>query len=406
MAGELFGIPNGLRAYQDDQNKLTQLASNVALQEAQIRNFDTDNAQKAQEFKLKQEAANDEKALRAKLAELANGGDAEPGAGGPLGGNSVFDKALSTGIKQAQYLLSTGRIAEAGKLLPSLTNGVKDLKQARHAAAEAKESAIDAATKRYEFTSQILSGAVDQASYDQARMAIAASPLFTPDDLKEMPDRFDPRFVRGAIAGSKAAKQKADLAREASRTEVQNANDRDQIEHRRLARDLAERTHELAVEREARLKTQGAARVGAADKPLPPASAREVEVVRAELKRLGLKVGDAQADLVSDIAEQVKTLVDGNPGLSRSEASARVVAEMETRGELSQATLGGVPLGGNRYQPKEGSVTMPLPTPKTAAELKKGHYYLDAEDGLTKLFDGKGFKVATKRRRTDVTPEE
>lgn len=401
MAGELFGVPNGLRAYQDDQNKLSELASQTALREAQIRNFETDNAQKAQEFKLKQEAANDEKALRAKLAELANGGDAEPGTGGPLGGNSVFDKALSTGIKQAQYLLSIGRIAEAGKLLPSLTNGVKDLEQARHAAAEAKESAIDAATKRYEFTSQILSGAVDQASYDQARMAIAASPLFTPDDLKEMPDRFDPRFVRGAIAGSKAAKQKADLARKASRTEVQNANDRDQIEHRRLARDLAERTHTLSVEREARLKKQGDARVGAADKPLPPASAREVEVVRAELKRLGLKVGDAQADLVSDIAEQVKTLVDGNPGLSRSEASARVVAEMQTRGELEPTMF-----GGNRYKPKEGSVTMPLPTPKTAAELKKGHYYLDAEDGLIKLFDGKGFKVATKRRRTDVTPEE
>ena len=30
----------------------------------------------------------------------------------------------------------------------------------------------------------------------------------------------------------------------------------------------------------------------------------------------------------------------------------------------------------------------------------------DAEDGLVKLFDGKGFKVATRRKLADVTEEE
>ena len=102
-----------------------------------------------------------------------------------------------------------------------------------------------------------------------------------------------------------------------------------------------------------------------------------------------------------ELAEQVKTLVDSNPGLSRAEATSRIVGEMRERGELESTFF-----GGNRYKPKEGSVTMPLPTPKTAAELKKGYYYRDAEDGLVKLFDGKGFKVATRRKLADVTEEE
>lgn len=414
MADGLFGVPTGLRAYQDDQIKLSELATrqktadaNIRLAEAQIANFASDNARANAESKAKLEAKADERRIQEALARIAQGlpadGSSPPKtAASALSGGTKFDALLESGAAQVQYLQSIGRVKEAGELLAKITNGAKDLAQGRQAAAAAKENEWDAATKQHEFSSRVLSGVVDQASYDQARMALASSGMFTAEDLKEMPAKYDPRFVRGAIAGSAAAKQKADLEREASRTAVQNQNDRDQMKYRRLTHELAVKNHDLAAEREARLEKQGQARLSVStDKPLAPPSGREVEMVRGELKRLGLKVGDAQADMISDVAEQVKTLIDSNPGLSRAEAAARVVAEMKERGELEPTFF-----GGNRYKPKEGSVTLPLPTPKTAAELKKGYYYLDAEDGLVKLFDGKGFKVATKRRREDVTPAE
>lgn len=411
MADGLFGIPTGIRAYQDDQIKLAELASrqkatdaNVRLVNAQVANFTADNARLDAAAKDRREAEADARRVEQALARIAQGqpaDDSDAPVASPLAGGTKFDTMLDRGAAQVQYLQGMGRVKEASELLVKLTSGVKDLAQARQAATAAKENEWDAATKQHEFTSRILSGVVDQTSYDLARMALAASPLFTAEDLAELPEKFDPRFVRGAIAGSDAAKQKADIAREASRTAMQNKNDADQIKARGLAQNLAKRTHKLAKEREARLAKAGDNRLTAAGKPLAPPSGREVEMVRSELKRLGLKVGDAQSDLIQDVAEQVKTLVDSNPGLSRAEASARIVTEMRERGEL-EATF----FGGNRYKPKEGSVTMPLPTPKTAAELKKGYYYLDAEDGLTKLFDGKGFKVATKRKRTDVIEEE
>lgn len=405
MADGLFGVPVGLRAYQDDQVKLGQLANQTNLVNAQVRNYDTDNAQKAAEFKLKVDQQADAKALQAKLAEIAAGdsgsGTPAAGDGAPvLGGGSPFDKLLSTGSKQVGYLLSVGRLAEAEKMLPHLTNGYKDLAQARQAAAAAKENEIDDVNKRHEAVAKYMSGATNQATYDAAVLQLRASGAMPEKDLTELPLKYNPILVKSILAGTAAAKQKADLEREELRSSTLNAGTRDEIENRKLLRKLEERKIELGEARETRLEKEGQARIRATgDKPLPPASIRELEVVRGELKRIGIKVGDAQADLVSDVAEQVKTLLDANPGLSRSEASARIVGEMQARGELESSMFG------SKYKPKEGSVTMPLPTPKTAAELKKGYYYLDAEDGLTKLFDGKTFKVATKRRRTDAGGE-
>lgn len=410
MADGLFGVPTGLRAYQDDQVKLSELAlrkqtsdAGVRLADAQAANLESDNRRADTEAKRKSDEATNAERLREALGRLGRGEPADGSAPSKpvLAGGSPFDKAIASGMAQVKLLQSLGNVKEAAELLSKLSGGVKDLAQARQASTAAAENEYDAANKRHEGVSKFLSGVTDQASYDAAKMQLAGSGFLSKEDLDEMPPRYNPLFVRSAIAGTAAQKQKADLAREAARAGMQNANDQDQIKARKLAQDLAERTHTLAKEREARLTKQGDARLAAGDKPLPPASQRELDVVRGELKRVGIKAGDAQGDMVADIAEQVKTLVDANPGLSRSEATTRVVSEMKERGELEIARF-----GSDKYSPKQGSVTMPLPTPKTAAELKKGNYYLDAEDGLVKLFDGKGFKVSTRRRRTDVATEE
>ena len=78
MADELFGIPSGLRAYQDDQVQLATLAnqtaqskSAVALQQAQIANLAADNARLDRDQEAKLQAQRDTLALQAKLAEIA-----------------------------------------------------------------------------------------------------------------------------------------------------------------------------------------------------------------------------------------------------------------------------------------------------------------------------------------------
>jgi hypothetical protein len=403
---ELFGTVTGRRAYQDDQIKLAELATRqqtaaaqIKLANAQATNLEVDNARQAEVVAMAQRKAADEAALRAELARIAQGGQPNDGTAGKpvLGGGTQFDSLLATGEAQARYLMSVGRVEEATKLLAPLTGGVKDLAQARQAVSAAKENDLDVQSKRHELVARIMSGATDPASYQAAVMQLQASGVMTPEDLAEVPRQYNPRFVKSVLAGSAAAKQKADMEKDAARTAAQTANDYDQIKNRRLARDLEERKLSLSREREARLAKQGEGGLRADDKPLSPASVRELEMVRSELKRTGIKVGDAQGALVADIAEQVKTLVDGNPGLSRSEASARIVAEMKERGELEVRSF-----RSDKYEPKQGSVTMPLPTPRSAAELKKGNYYLDAEDGLVKLFDGKGFIVSTRRRRSDA----
>ena len=164
---------------------------------------------------------------------------------------------LRTGVAQVEYLQSVGRLAEAEKLITPLTNGVKDLAQARSAVAEEKVRTLDAIAKKHEGVATIMSGAVDPVSYAAARVQLAGSGLLSKQDLAEVPPSYDPRWVNSVVVGSQAAKQKADLAREAARTQAANANDYDQIANRKLVRGLEERKLELDKTREDRLAKQG-----------------------------------------------------------------------------------------------------------------------------------------------------
>ena len=395
MADGLFGIPTGIRAYQDDQIKLSELAmrqkqvdASARLADAQVANFAADNARLDAAAKDKREAEADARRIEQALARLAQGqpvdGSAAPTVS-PLAGGTKFDSLIDRGTAQVQYLQSIGRVKEAGELLAKLSGGVKDLAQARQAATAARENEWDAATKQHEFTSRILSGVVDQASYDQAKMALAANPLFTAEDLAEMPAKFDPRFVRGAIAGSAAAKQKADIAREASRTAMQNKNDADQIKARELAQNLAERTHKLALEREARLKKQGEAVIAMrGDKPRGAPTPREVAAVSAELKRLGVKVETNMSPaLKNDIVEEVRERVRSSP-MTWGEAAAAVVGEMRADGRIEESMI-----GADEYKPDGKTQGRALPLPKTREELVPGMYY-KGPDGKVEQFKGFG----------------
>jgi hypothetical protein len=278
-------------------------------------------------------------------------------------------------------------------MLPQVTGAVENLAQARQSATAARENEIEAELKRHDFSSRVFSGARDQASYDAALIQLGASKLFGAEDLREFPKRYSPGVVAGLIAGSAAAKQKADLAREAGRAASQNANDADLRRHRAVVEELAERQHTLAVERESRLERTGAERLIPDDKPLPAPSRTKLNMVEAELTRSGIKVSDEQSDaIVANIAEQVEELV-ASTKLSRQAATARVVAEMEQRGELTKNRF-----SRDKYTPKEGSVTMPLELPTSRDGLLPGHYYKDPASGNVKKFTGTGWEEVKRRK--------
>ena len=79
MADGLFGIPTGIQAYQDDQIKLSELATrqktadaNIRLVDAQVANFAADNARLDAAAKDKREAeATDRVVEDADLADYA-----------------------------------------------------------------------------------------------------------------------------------------------------------------------------------------------------------------------------------------------------------------------------------------------------------------------------------------------
>ena len=410
MADELFGIPSGLRAYQDDQVQLATLAnqtaqskSAVALQQAQIANLAADNARLDRDQEAKLQAQRDTLALQAKLAEIAQsagsgqssaGGDSGSSGSSPLAGGSPFDKMLRTGVAQVEYLQSVGRLAEAEKLITPLTNGVKDLAQARSAVAEEKVRTLDAIAKKHEGVATIMSGAVDPVSYDAARLRLGASGLMSEADMKEVPQRYAPGWVNSVVVGSQAAKQKADLAREAARTQAANANDYDQIANRKLVRGLEERKLELEREKEERLKKQGEQladyRAALLDKKGTSKSApnpREIAAVDAELKRQGLKFSSNVApslktDLVAEVRDRVRTT-----SMSWGEASAAVIADMTKDGRISPSTW-----GNDEYKPDGKSEGRAIPLPSNRADLEPNTAYRDPVTGEVRLFNGTGWK--------------
>ena len=410
MPNELFGAPNGLRAYQDDQVQLATLAnqtaqskSAVALQQAQIANLAADNARLDRDQEAKLQAQRDTLALQAKLAEIAQsaggsqsstGGDSGSPGSSPLAGGSPFDKMLRTGVAQVEYLQSVGRLAEAEKLITPLTNGVKDLAQARSAVAEEKVRTLDAIAKKHEGVATIMSGAVDPVSYAAARVQLAGSGLLSKQDLAEVPPSYDPRWVNSVVVGSQAAKQKADLAREAARMQAANANDYDQIANRKLVRGLEERKLELDKTREDRLAKQGEQldnyRTALLDKKGASKSApnpREIAAVDAELKRQGLKFSSDVApslktDLVAEVRDRVRTT-----SMSWGEASAAVIADMTKDGRISPSTW-----GKDEYKPDGKTQARPVPLPATRAELVPGMYYRDPKSGKVEQFKGFGQK--------------
>ena len=80
MADGLFGIPTGIRAYQDDQIKLSELATrqktadaSARLADAQVANFAADNARLDAAAKDKREAEADARRIEQALGRLAQG---------------------------------------------------------------------------------------------------------------------------------------------------------------------------------------------------------------------------------------------------------------------------------------------------------------------------------------------
>jgi hypothetical protein len=397
MPGQLFGIPNGLRAYQEDQLALSDMAlrkqeakSNQAFRAAQIKHQEALAGRAAQEG---ESAATMQKLMQGIAAQGAQGQSERPAAEGaqnPLAAFQGADKVLATGWKQVEALQALGQVEAAGKLAREISGAGENVAQQRAAAASAEATKQRQLAAKHEFVTQVLSGVRDPASHAQALMILQSNPITANDPIPKQLQTYDQRVVDAMLAGSKAAKEKADLAREAGRAASQNANDASLRAARIEQTKLSRRRAQLAEEREDRLAKAGGGTTDKLGKPIAPPTKAEIQMVKNLAGSLGVEINsDDAAFFHESMAEQVKTLITANPALSRSEAAMRVLAEAKDRGELVSSRM---PWGSPSYKPQEGSVTMPMPLPNSRAELKVGMYYRHPTTGKVEKYTGKGGK--------------
>ena len=411
MGSELYGAAAGDSIYQDQQIRMQQLAQQkatgeanirqsdaaAALAQAQTQNFAAGNKRADDEAARKRAAEDELIAMRKRLAAIAQGrgvgGEQKPSSSGaaPTAGGSEFDDITATMGAQIRQMLAEGRIDEAHKAMPAFTNGLKDVAQARLAGVQAREAAVDIKTKNYEFVSKLFSGVNSQEGYASALMQLAANPEVDPKDLAKMPKQYDPKLVARMIAGSAAAKQKADQEREALRLGLERADKADAQRDRELRRDLEKRRLELQTQAEQRRVKAGdaaAARFGVKTPGAP--KPRELAIVEGELMRRGIKVNPKHySSLVNDITEEVLDRTRANPGLNWGEAAGQIAQEMKADGRLSDEWY----TRKDAYEPEGKTPGRALPLPKPGEALKDNTHYT-ASTGEVRLWkDSKWHKT-------------
>jgi len=370
MSG-MFGSPEGFRTYDRDQAELGLIASQTQHQQALT------GLNRAQTDTMLRKQKSDEDLLKLVAGQAP--------AAGP-GGQSVDpDTVLQQMSRAASIYASVGRFDEAGKL-------IKDATQAQQNLAGAKASGALEATRE-------LKANVDRMRLLQERLATVTSPQRHAEVLTQlMADpiigsqipawlkTYNPAAIRGFVAGSPAQIAQAELAIKNADAARKQGDSQSLRNLRQVSAEVKKRLATVAEERNERLGKTG----GGKDSGVGMPSSSEVQAMRQELKAAGYAADADTAGLQAQtLAEEARLLVKRNPGLTPSEARARVVAESQARGELTEGFF-----SGGQFKGQVGSLSKPIAhsVVKSAADLKIGSYYRD-DDGSIKKFTGKGFEV-------------
>lgn len=384
MPNELFGTPSGFRAYDEDQRQLADLAGTTMLRAGQAEHQKSLSAlNQAQAFGINRKAELD--AAKQALRQKAMGGMAGDGASGAADPQDFFARALTA----ADVLARGGDLKGAKEFVDMATLGQQRLAASGASQASEQLRKVRTAMEQNAFIQDRLAAVANATDYATARMHIMASPIMQGVDLTDMPAQYDPRFVRAAVAGSKAANDQlklkmdqADLARKQTDSGVKN----------KIAQanyDLNERKTAAYESRIESLNKAGGLANASKEKPVGVASKAELTAAMTELKASGLAAGDKTefGFQAQQIADEAKYIQSRNKSLSASEARAQAIKEALDRGDIKQDTVFLGMGNANKFTPSQGSYAKPLALPATQEALQPGRYYRMG-DGSIKKYEG------------------
>lgn len=378
---ELFGTPSGFRAYDKDQAELAQMAATTQHQRALA------GLNNAQADTMRRKQASEEQLL----SIIA--GKAPAGA---QGGTTSPDEILGQMSRAAGIYASVGRFDEAGKIIKDVSQATENFAQTKSAAAAAATAELRAHTGRLRLLQERLATVNSPAKHAEVLMQLQADPLIG-SQIPAWLKTYNPNAIRGFVAGSPAQIEQAELAIKQADLARKNG---DSESLRRLRETSAEVKKRLATVAETRAEHLTKAGAGK-DTGIAAATTADILAAKQQLKSAGYSAAADDANMqAAEIAERARILRSSNPAVGPTEALDRVIAESVAAGEVQVNRV--MP---NKYAPKPGAISRPLPLPTSLADAKKGSYYRLANGSLVKHLGGDNFEVvAQPRKKPQVQP--
>lgn len=342
----------------------------VRLTAAQAQEHEAKGQQLAQQMKVMAEWN-----ARRQARQGAPGGDpADPTAG------------LKEDLReQADLAMQMGDVAKASQILARLSQADSRDALVDSRRATADKATFETATAKLDRAIRLAQGAQSQEEWDAARGMYMS--LFGEDnDMFKVP--FSPATRDQLVNSAVDFKTKlTDEYRQSRLEQIDTAEARRQSYQDSML-ELARRRVRIAEERLHRVGKAGAGR---------PDKAPNRDQRGAAMRRIAQdwqgKLGDADLSLAADsIAMGANALVRQNPGLSYGDALERAYAAQKPNFASIErpGMLGGILPNQNKFIP---NLHKALPTPNTAAGLRKGRLYRDGN--VVKMWNGARFVEPT-----------
>lgn len=362
---ELFGTPSGFRTYDKDRAELQQLAAQTQLVNAQTAN---------QGAVARLNAAN-----AAAITRKSEREDAELAAiqralsGGPTG-----DDPIKRAQAVAGSYIAAGAVEKGLKIYDDAAAALQKMAGAEANKALEQRRRVQTELEQVGFIQQVMSGVRDAQSHAQALMILQGNPLTADAPLTEQLKTYNPGVIAQLLSGTTAKKAELEMRLSQSETASRNANRDSQIRIRNILKDQSERRTQAYVER------QDSTRKVGGDRAIPPPTRAERNDVLRSLTALGFTDIEDGSVAAAEIASDARLLHYRNPAISLPQARAQAIQSAIARGDLKKTE--GLFSSSTKYTLGGGSISRPLPLPKSKAELKEGAYY--SADGEVRQFRG------------------
>ncbi len=387
MAGEMFGAPNGLDAWADNERR--NIKSNVD----QMESLGRIAAQPIARRKLEAEAklAETEVEQNEAFAALVTGQ-----ANSPTG-----DRAPATPINMADRLdklaeaaAGAGLVDKAGKLAHQASQIRSQAQTALNQQAQAKVKELELITRTADLQGQVFGDVKDEADWQRAN-AVFTLQSGKPSPYLGVP--FSPALVERIRSNAFTAAERARLMADETKQEALEAYRKSTLAQGNARIDLERERVRIAEDRAKREEKNGKA---------PVAPSKEEREEAARLMRLGgietdgIDI-DAMDSMAFELAARGRALQRKNPALSVQEGVQQAFNQAMANGELETddgggtsflgMTFGGKPKKFNKVE-KPKPITTPLPA-QAVSQLKEGMQTTFKNGQVWTLKGGKPVKV-------------